>query len=219
MATSLRDSFSCFLLMHATNSTTSCRQQHPPESLLRFIGADLQKRSRRRLLKKASRISMLHVPLRQASFQVHADLFLRAQSRLRTVAFARLGHIYTKVEVLYGMVLDKCSKAMTVSKKSLLALQIIVLFLLMPQQYVGQFYYLVQVVLALCKVDIPITPYGSLYSMHTKLQSSSTKAKLPNIYSRGGSEDDMPGMVKSFSVLSLSEMDYDDGTSGGLEVV
>jgi hypothetical protein len=210
------------LLTHVLPFTISprpCRKQHPPESLLRFIGAGLQKRSRRRLLNKASRISMLHVPLRQSSFQVDADMFLRAQARLRTVASASLEHVLAKAEVFYGTVLDKGYKAATLSKQSLLALQIIVLFLLMPQQYVGQFYYLVKVAMELCKVDVLTTQFRSLDSMHKKLQSSSTKAKLSNLYYRLEREDDMPDMVKSLSVLSLSEMDYHDGTNGGIEIV
>jgi hypothetical protein len=159
---------------------------------------------------------MLHVPTRRAFFQVHADLFLNAQARLRTVATARLTLVLSQVKALNGRVLDTGSKAVAVSKQSVLALQIIILFILMPQQYVEQLYYVARFAMEIFKVDVLLTHVGPLDSLHKKLHSSSTKDKVsvPDC-----EEDVIPDMVKSSSSLSISEMDNHNGSHGRLAVV
>ena len=151
---------------------------------------------------------MLQVPSPKPFFRVHVDRLFRAQAQLRTLAISSVGNALSRITVIYETTQDTGSKAITVCKQSILALQIIVLFLLMPQHYVGQFYQLVQVAMGLSSVDSPKAYLGSLNRMKKKLHNFVAREKSSSLQYLVGTDDDMPGMVKSSSVLSIADMDH-----------
>lgn len=127
-------------------SALKMAQQNPPESLLRFLGIGKKMRTRRRLLKKASSISMLRIPVQTWSLKAIAKRFLQNHVVPKKELGRSMEQLATRANDLYNAAMEKGCQLLAVSKDTLMALQVVVLFILMPQQYVQKFYCLMNVI-------------------------------------------------------------------------
>lgn len=196
------------------DSALQIMHQHPPKSLFRFLGPRLSKRSRRKMLNKTRRIAMLQIPAQKSTLKHAAQRFLREHADVPKKVLRSMGQVCStsavimseKVGALMGEVwcttsaLCNDTKAysstvVTATKTLMSALQVLVLFILMPDQYVKQFYFFLQGISG----GSPPPPRCN------KMPPKNDKTLQE--------EEDLPGMIKSHSTLSLSGMNSDKSSS------
>lgn len=172
-------------------SAMKIMQQNPPESLLRFLGGGLKKRARRRLRNKARRISMMQIPVPQSQ-----SLLKASTDKLRRV-------VPKAKEMVTNMACMAAALAVQVSQQGLRGLQSLLLFLLVPNQYVKQFFVLLQGF-----TECLVSPDWSLLESYQNKKKE--KNFLRNYYDCDYDDAELPGMVNMSVNMSIYEMDQSD---------
>ena len=178
-------------------------RQHPPQSLLQLVGKGLQGKPQKRVLRKARSISVLGLAeLEQSSLRLRVKHFLLAHNLSRQEVTTQMNNMMTRAHSVYESARNEACKAAMVSRQSWMALQVVLLFILMPQHYIREFYQLVQAASSLCSKE------GLLASLTSRKITAGSKKPIGNKGIPFGHNDgDMPGMVKSTSTLSIPELD------------
>jgi len=182
------------------DTAMSLMDQHPPECLLGLVGVGLKRRTRRRLVNKVRTIAMVQRSIMddQASLWMQARLCaLREYNILsQSKQFASLRNVLTQTKSTKA-----ASKVMAISKHAWAILQIVVLFILMPQHHVKEFHALMGAWVS--PSSLPTS--SSMEKEETKenqLSSSSSSSdgsdSLSSVacYHESPAYKDMPRMVK-----------------------
>ena len=192
-------------------SALNLMKQTPPEALLQFVGAGLKPRTRKRLVNKLCRVSVLNIgraPRADFTLAMHLETMIQCMNTLsRAQLEEQFRPMWNKARQAYQMTLSQGSKIIMYSRDSLNVVQIIVMFLLMPQQYVGDFVYLMRMASRLCVRDTTFLPhYQTAPLLNASAKSSpcrTTKSKNDLVYE----DNDVPEMMKSMSTVSFPELE------------
>ena len=178
-------------------------RQHPPESLLHLVGKGLTGKSQRRVLTKARSISVLGLPpLEDTSLRLRIKHILATRNLSSREMRTKLNNMTIQVQAMYHFARNEASRAATVSNHSFMVLQVVFLFILMPQHYAKDFCQVVRSISHFCS-RVSRLPDG--YS--TKTLDGNAKSGIRADISLGSNENDLPGMIKSNSTLSMPELD------------
>jgi hypothetical protein len=170
---------------------------------------------------------MLHLPREPAAEQT--SLLLQTQRRLRGYyrysrdgirlsqkqVAARLEEILAAAQQVYSQVQEKSSQIIAHSRQNLAAVQVLLLFVFMPQEFVRDLMFLVRLAADYLAKDHPL-----IAGFTRKFLPNSEKKAAAGDQSKASyeMEIDLPGMVKLASSHSFSTME-DSSATLGLEVV
>lgn len=179
-------------------------RQHPPESLLHLVGKGLKGKRQRRVLTKARSISALGLPpLEDSSLRLRITHLLVTHNLSPQQMRTKLHTATNQVHGLYQLTRNEVSRAATVSRHTFMALQVVCLFILMPQHFAKDFYQVVQAISQFCSRVSRLTAGDSIMTLERN-EKAGKREDIP----LGGNEGDLPGMIKSNSTLSIPELDF-----------
>jgi hypothetical protein len=131
-------------------------RETPPEALLKFVGVGRKPRTQRRLVNKVRGVAILNMPpLEPSSIRVRAEAVLANCNISWAQVQQYIQPLWNNVGQLCSSMAEQGNKMLVYSRGSLNIVQILVLFLFMPQQYVRDFMYLMQAVSRFCAKDVP----------------------------------------------------------------
>ena len=179
-------------------------RRYPPESLVPLIGMGLPSKRRRRAVARARCIAVLGLPsVESSSFILRIKHAILANNLARHEVRAAINNMTNRVYGGYSVARKGASRVATMSSHSFMVLQVVFLFILMPQHYTRDFYQVVQAMSRFWSNDVRFISGGSVGTVKGAEHSDDIN-DTPLMYN----ENDLPGMIKSPSTLSMPELEH-----------
>jgi len=203
----------CITAQIIVDAASDLMYQHPPQSLMRFVGEGLPARQHQQLLKKARNITVLGLPpsTEQPSFRVRVKYFLRTHNISKKDVFVRMELFMSRARLTYRKRKKEVTRAFEIHRNSWAVLQVLFLFVLMPQNFMHAVYHVIYTLLRGLgpreSLAVFISSLKIGMSMHAaNLSDDSLANSMTETGSHCDSGGDVPLLIKSTSALSVQEL-------------